>query len=178
MAIGLDVFARWSPWRLVSYTAQAGPVQVPGLLSVELRTNVAARDGRRVPARLEVEVAWDWSDRSPDRIELMGAFVSPTGALLASAPADVLFGPGGPVVVRFDAAGAPLLGSAHAGTVVEVPSVPPDAERRRYKVALDGLTCDYTAASEVAFAVWARGCREGAPSGRRRRHRPAHGPRT
>ncbi len=164
MAIGLDVFARWSPWRLVSYSARAGPVQTPGLLAVDLVTNVAARNGRRVPAKLVVEVAWDWSDRSPDRIELMGAFLPASGALPAAAPADVPFGPGGPAVVRFDAAGAPSLGSAHPGSVVEVPANPPDAERRRYKVTLDGVICDYTSASEVAFAVWARGAEKVRPA--------------
>jgi hypothetical protein len=95
----------------------------------------------------------------------MGTFVVPPSAVPpATAPAGVPFGPGGPVVVRFNAAGAPSLSSGHAGSVVEVPANPPDAERRRYKVTLDGVRCDYTAASEVAFAVWARGAEKVRPT--------------
>jgi hypothetical protein len=157
MIIGLDPFGRWSPWRGVSHTSTAPPVQVPGLLSAALQTNVAGRTGSLVPASLEVELAWDWSDRSPDRIELAGAFVTP-GAEPPSTPAgSVPFGPGGPVVLRFGTAGAPFIASGHAGTVSEIQQNPPDAERRRYRLTLTGVTCDYTSASEVAFAVWARG---------------------
>ena len=157
MVIGLDVFGRWSPWRLVAYTATAQPVQVPGLLSASLRTDVTARSGRLVPATLEVEVAWDWSDRSPDRIELAGTFVAPTAPPPTTPPAGVPFGLPGPVVVRFDSGGTPFIGSGHAGGVATVSASPPDPERRRYRLTLTGVTCDYTTAGEVAFGVWARG---------------------
>lgn len=164
MVIGLDSFGRWSAWRLVAYTASAPPVQVPGLFSASLQTNVAARTGRLVPASLEVELAWDWSDRSPDRIELTGQFFSAGGAPPATPAGAVPFGPGGAVVIRFGAAGAPFIGSGHAGTVIEVPQNPPDAERRRYRLTLTGITCDYTTVAEVAFAAWARAAEAVRPS--------------
>jgi hypothetical protein len=157
LVAGLDVFGRWSPWRLILYTSSAPPVQIPGLFAATLWTDVAARSGRLVPATLEVEIAWDWSDRSPDRIELTAAFTSPTAPPPATPAAGVPFGPTGPVVVRFAAGGAPFIASGHAGTVAAVPTHPPDPDRRRYRLALTGVTCDYTTAGEVALAVWARG---------------------
>jgi hypothetical protein len=172
LVIALDVFARWSTWQLVPYTATAPPVQVPGLVSASLSTNVAARVARIVPGTLHVEVVWDWSDRSPDRIELLGAFVTPPDAPPpTSAATGVPFGPGGPVVIRFTPSGTPFIASGHPGAVTEVappsqpPGVsPPDGDRRLYRVTLSGLSCDYTSTDDVAFAVWARGAEAARPT--------------
>ena len=164
MVLALDVFARWSLWRLVAYTSSAGPVQVPGLVSTSLATDVAARTGRVVPGALEVDVVWDWSDRSPDRIEIAGSFIGATAQPPAVAPATVPFGPGGAAVIRFKPSGAPFIDSGHTGSVAEVVTPdppagvpPPEGDRRQYRVRLTGPACDFTTAGEVAFAVWVRG---------------------
>jgi hypothetical protein len=158
MVIGRDVFGRWSPWRLVPHTATAPAVQVPGLLSALLKTNVAARVGRVVPASLEIELAWDWSDRSPDRIEIYGVFFIAASTTPPATPATTFpVAPGGPVVLRFDTAGNPFISSGHTGSVVHVAANPPDADRRRYRLTLQNVQCDFTSTAEVALAVWARG---------------------
>ncbi|MFC8350044.1 hypothetical protein [Streptomyces sp. NPDC057280] len=164
MALALDVFARWSPWRLIASTASADPVQVPGLVAADLKTDVMARTGRIVPGTLEVDVVWDWSDRSPDRLHLTGSFIGAAAQPPASAPTSVPFGPGGPVVIRFTATGAPFIDSGHTGTVSLVPQptpgpglTPPEGDRRQYHLRLTGLSCDFTTAGEVALAVWVHG---------------------
>ena len=171
MVLALDVFARWSPWRLVTSTASAFPVLVPGLVSAALATDVAARTGRIVPGTLDVDVVWDWSDRSPDRIELTGSFIGATAQPSATAPGSVPFGPGGPVVIRFTTSGLPFIGSGHAGTVSVVPQpapgpgrTPAEGDRRQYRLRLTEVLCDFTSAGDVAFAVWVRGAETVRPS--------------
>lgn len=158
MVIGRDVFGRWSPWRLVAHTASTPTVQVPGLFSARLTTNLAARVGRVVPASLEIELAWDWSDRSPDRIELYAAFFAISSSSPPATPATGFpLTTSGPVILRFDSVGNPFVAPGHTGSVVLVPSSPPDPERRRYRLTLQNVQCDFTVVGEVALAVWARG---------------------
>jgi hypothetical protein len=158
MVIGRDVFGRWSAWRLVAYTATAPPVQMPGLLSARLSTDVASRVGRVVPATLEIEFAWDWSDRSPHRVVLFATFFNASSPTAPASPATGFpVTPPGPVVVRFGSGGGPFIDSGQAGSVVVVPSSPPDPERRRYRLTLQNVSCDFSSVGEVALAVWARG---------------------
>jgi hypothetical protein len=168
MAIGRNSFGLWSPWRLVPSTATAPPVQVPGLFLAELRTDVVARTGRVVPASLEVTLAWDWSDRSPARIEVVGTFVPPSGPLPVAPPTGVPSTPAARVVIGFESTtGTPAVLSAHSATVVQIPDpsgAPPDIEHRRYLLTLSGLSCDYTSAHDVALAVWARGAEHVRPT--------------
>jgi hypothetical protein len=77
LVAGLDVFGRWSPWRTTSYTAQALPVQKPGLHSTRIEPS-GAPSGRVQPSTLVVEFSWDWSDRSPERIRFSGNFFTGT----------------------------------------------------------------------------------------------------
>ena len=70
-----DIFGRWSQWQTVGYQTANEPPQIPAILSVQLD-----------PAgQLTVDVSWDWSERSPEFIELSGAFEDdPNTPLLAA----------------------------------------------------------------------------------------------
>jgi len=65
-----DLFGRWSDWSEVAYSAPKDEPAAPTVVSVAL-TEAGA---------LTVDFAWDWSDRSPEFVELVGAFADPPGA--------------------------------------------------------------------------------------------------
>jgi hypothetical protein len=164
LVIGLDVFGRWSPWGLVPYVAAALPVTQPGLHTVDIQPAAVAI----APDRLRIEFSWDWSDRSPDRVEFTGRFFPATAtpdpsftggfALAAAGPV------GPPVVVRFDVAETPVIASAHTGTMHALASDPPDPDRRKYLLEVSDVAFDFTAAPELAYAVYARGAERVRPA--------------
>lgn len=80
LVAGQDLFGRWSDWSEVAYTAPMDEPAAPTVVSVAL-TEAGA---------LTVDFAWDWSDRSPEFVELVGAFADTPGA--ESARARATFG--------------------------------------------------------------------------------------
>ena len=165
LVIALDVFGRWSAWRLVAHTVSAPAVQAPGLHLATISQN-GAPTGRIVPSKIAIEFSWNWSDRSADRIEFSGAFfpanaappaTSPTGFILNAASA-----PGPVVVVKFNVAGQPGITSGHTGSVLQLdPLAGDDPDHRRYRLTIEArganfFRCNFTGVSEVAYAVFAR----------------------
>ena len=73
-----DLFGRWSDWSEVAYSAPMDEPAAPTVVSVAL-TEAGA---------LTVDFAWDWSDRSPEFVELVGAFADPPGAEVARVRAN------------------------------------------------------------------------------------------
>jgi len=151
LVAGIDVFGRWSSWRLKPYSVGELPVQKPGLHSATLvppdNATLRSLSGRAVPCTLEVELSWNWSDRSAFSIEVAGRFFAvtadesyfprPAQIVPPIVPPDPTFlqglglGPGDPVVgsaitISFDAVGNPTVPSPHSITVLRPPSdIPP-----------------------------------------------------
>ncbi|HWS87546.1 MAG TPA: hypothetical protein VN282_11320 [Pyrinomonadaceae bacterium] len=73
LVIGVDVFGRWAGWTKYDYIAKAPKVAQPGINSVKFWP-YGGSTGPEVPGRLVIEFGWDWTDRSPDRIEFTGKF--------------------------------------------------------------------------------------------------------
>lgn len=160
MVIGLDVFGRWSEWRLTPHTIAAPPVQAPGLHSAQITTDVQAAVGRVVPGIIEIEFAWDWSDRSLGRVEFAGKFfpkdAEPDDSFFDGFALSAAGAIGPRVSVQFNDEGKPSIASAHTGTVEVLTMDPPDPDRRKYRLTIQNLSCDFTADSELAYAVYAR----------------------
>ena len=187
----LDVHGRWGPWALAGHTLTARPVQPPGIGAVELDLPAVLPATGPVASgcSLVVELLWDWSDRSPDRIELAGQFV-PVGPPPASVsgfqpdstqPALVL-----PLTVAFSMTGVPSIAVPPAGSpaaaialaqgssVTEVsqagvPSGPPaqsavGSQVRRYRVTVPLLSVSFSTADVVGFAVSARAAEQVRPT--------------
>lgn len=170
LVIGRDVFARWSGWTQTAHTAVAPPVTEPGLNSalLELDTTPIVAGSRSVNGACVIEFSWDWSDRSPDRVELFGRFF-PYNALTNPAPnfsggfqLSMLAAPGDKVVVKFTGAN-PSITSAHTGTVEELLPTPPGGNRR-YRLRIEGMTCDFTGVPQLALSVTARGAERVRPA--------------
>jgi hypothetical protein len=73
-----DLFGRWSAWRTVQFSTPAEPPQIPRIVSV---TVGAAGD-------VQIDFAWDWSDRSPQFIELMGIYADDPGTAVIAGRLD------------------------------------------------------------------------------------------
>ncbi|WP_296713360.1 hypothetical protein [Rhodoblastus sp.] len=83
-----DIFGRWSDWETVSYSTANEPPQRPTVISVTLDN----------AGRLMVDFSWDWSDRSPQFIELQGVWTDAPGAPVASVKITFAGGPVGQAV--------------------------------------------------------------------------------
>lgn len=59
-----DIFGRWSPWSTVSMQGESEQPQIPSVLSVKLKLS----------GELTIDFSWDWSDRSPEFVELTGDY--------------------------------------------------------------------------------------------------------
>jgi hypothetical protein len=166
LIVGRDVAGRWSNWTSVVHTATAPPVEAPGLLSAAFELGTLPTDGSKVaPAVMVIEFSWDWADRTPRKIEFFGTFFVPTAtpsgtftggfAKAASGPIEP------PVEVTFDAAGNPILGAAHTGTVAALAATAPASttpgDTRRYRLRVQGLSCNFASAGELTYSVTARG---------------------
>lgn len=188
----LDIHGRWGPWRLTSHTTVARAVQQPGLgaVSLGLPPVVPATGPVAAGCTLTVEVSWDWADRSPDRIEVSGAFV-PIGpppasvngfAVVSTQPALPV-----PVTIGFTPAGAPTISPApsasppafaallQSASVVEiaeagVPGGAPPAgsstavQIRRYRLTVPNLSASFAVTDELGYAVSARAAERLRPS--------------
>ena len=165
LVIALDVFDRWSAWRLVAHTIAAPAVQAPGL-HVATISQTGAPTGRVVPSKIVIEFSWNWSDRSADRIEFSGAFFPAAAAPPAASPGTFALSaagaPGPNAVVSFNATGAPSITSGHTGSVLQLdPLAGDDPDHRRYRLTIEArgtnhFRCDFTGVAEVAYAVFAR----------------------
>ncbi|MFE7375674.1 hypothetical protein ACFU6E_13405 [Bacillus cereus] len=59
-----DIFGRFGPWSTVTYQGRDEESQIPSILSLSVDLS----------GMVTVEFAWDWSDRSPEFVELVGAY--------------------------------------------------------------------------------------------------------
>lgn len=160
LVAGTDVFGRWSDWRMVTYVANALPVIQPGLHSAVFVQDMTSVIGRTVPSKMEIEFSWDWSDRSPDRIEFTGNFISPTEKNIPVSSSGFalspLVAPSPTVVVSFNKSENPYISSGHSGSLETLTLNPSDPDHRKYRLTLNELVCDYTMANTVAYSVFAR----------------------
>jgi hypothetical protein len=174
-----DIFGRWSKWGGASCDAGEPPPGRATLLGPRLDTRVATGP---CPATLTVDVAWDWSNRSPQRIDILGrAFGQvwpsdpPADASVPANPGSFRFGLSGLLLsIEFDVDGritgfppAPGLsaGVRHLSADSTEFEVLPLTLRgpRRYRVEIGGFDLDFDAAARWGLALWARGTEHVSP---------------
>jgi hypothetical protein len=64
-----DIFGRWSTWETVAFQGVDEPPQIPSILAVKLEPS----------GTVVVDFSWDWSDRSPEFVDLIGAYEDDPG---------------------------------------------------------------------------------------------------
>lgn len=180
-AVGpIDVHGRWGPWTLTNHTLAADPVQKPGLAAVSISYPDSLPGAGPVVsnATLAVEVTWDWADRSPDRIELVGGFC-PLGPPPVSVSGFQTSNTGGVgsfvVTIGFSTSGVPAIRVpstplaavtvAQAATVVEIsdPNSPSGSgapqvssagsQVRRYRLTVPIMQLSFALSGQLAYAV-------------------------
>jgi hypothetical protein len=189
-AAPIDGHGRWGPWELTNHALVADPVQKPVLNDVRLTLPSALPvSGPVVPgATLEVDVSWDWADRSPDRIEVSGRFVplgpppvsvsgfqtGSTGAV-GSFVVTIGFSAAGVPSVRVPTSPAAAVTVAQASSVVEAadpnsptgtgpPSGSASSQVRRYRLRVPVMSLSFATSTQLAFAVSAQAAEKVRPS--------------
>jgi hypothetical protein len=148
----LDVFDRWSAWRVDDRVVTAPAVQMPALLHVELMPDATAPIGSGLGGTIEVTVGWNAEDRTVERIELFGKFIDSTATPEPAFAGGFLDGAAATAPVSVRIQGAPALGERLA-TVTDLSATATDL---RFRVAVADAVFPFGDGPTVAFAVWAR----------------------
>lgn len=165
---GWDVFGRWSNFVKINHLAKAPEKQNPGVMSIHLfKTNPEVTSdlsplNPNVPCTLEIEIGWNWVDRTPAKIEVSGLFFNAANDLapvthpnyFSTTSVDVST----PVItIHFDAAGNPVSSAGNVFKVTNTAETPSDL--RNIKLIINNITASFPAGApfSVAYAVYVRG---------------------
>ena len=165
-----SLFGIWSPWRLAAH-AIAQPAPLPPRIVAATLQVVPPLAGKVCPGAAVVDLTWDWTDRRPDSITILGRlYAAPTRG--APPPAGVplgldrAFGGGDPavqLVFAGDAAtvtgapGATLEYLNLAGDQAVVPGPAQGDTVRRYRLTIPGFQVDFGVTPHAGLALWITG---------------------
>jgi hypothetical protein len=161
----VDIHGLWSPWRDVSYVGtEPGPLS-PRLISLALDATYAG--SASCPATLRLEIALDWTERTPTALDVVALYF-PMASADAPPPVGLdptLATPAG--CFRRDL-GLTFAGDVPTGVGATVTSLAPDGEQpmapgpgqgnggRRYRLAADLPTLDFSATQRWGVRIWVR----------------------
>jgi hypothetical protein len=174
-----DIFGRWSTWGNVSCDVAEPPAGKVTLLGPQLDTTLAAG---LCPATLTVDLSWDWANRSPQTIDVVGRRFGqvwpqdPPGDLsvpaipgafrtgLSGVLASITFAPDGSITAVTAGSGltATLQHLSPDSTEIVVAPVTLRAPRR-YRLTVTGFDLDFDVNGRWGLALWARGTEHVAP---------------
>jgi hypothetical protein len=162
-----DIYGQWTRW----VTADEG-MQQPALDRVRVvsaKLTAVPAGSTICPATLEVEFLWDWSVRSPERIQFVGTLYTaskhgsppPSLAVPSGLPRSVS-GPEPIFSVNFGGGNVPSAPGAtfaglDGGGENNVGFGPAQGnEGRRYRMTLPGFSLNFGLSAHIGFALWAR----------------------
>ena len=141
-----DLFGRFSGWSTVAYTDEDESPPTPPVLSVSLDPS----------GGLSIDFGWDWSTRSPEFIDLSGAFAEDPGTPLVQVRLQFAGNPdpdtGGGDIIPLS---PDLVEVATFGDAQDDDASPPETRFYRLRATLPGVV--FGAATEKVFQVQARG---------------------
>ncbi|MBD1874506.1 hypothetical protein H6F75_13520 [Nodosilinea sp. FACHB-131] len=171
-----DLFGVWSSWTVAGQNLQEPAVQKVTILSARLDMELPA-SGSICPATLVIDLSWDWSVRSLERLELVGRLY-PQAKRGDNPPPGPL--PGNLQKALGDAmAGlySIIFGGSSSGTVPPGDTVNYLAEDgktflsgpsvlsgpRRYRIIITSFNLNFAATGHIGLALWVRGVEHRAP---------------
>lgn len=168
-----DLFGVWSRWTVAGFAASEPAPSSATITSTRLDTTAASG---LCSGTLVVELTWDWANRSPASIDIVGRrYAQSTAAqrpadlsIPAGLPASLTSGSGAMARIQFAASGQVSAVTPGSGLSVGVEYVSLDGLQlvttpvtnhgpRRYRVTLTGLQLDFSSAPMIGVATWARG---------------------
>ncbi len=178
-----DIFGLWSGWAEAGVEVAEPPVSLVTLTAAQLdapRSGLPAPQGP-VPASLQVDLAWNWTSRSPRQLTVVArrypqtkaseppanltpplpdTFVSSSEGMLLTLAVDAL----GAITSLTPGTGLTAT-AAHLTLDGQMLSPVPLANRatRRYRVTLTGFSLDFAGVPRWGLALWARGQERVAP---------------
>lgn len=177
-----DLFGRFGPWLSVPYTFGQVPVQKPSVQSVQLivpdEGNGDVRD-----VTLQIDFAWDWSWRSPEKIEFVGDFVDtpPDPAAFSTFRVSNTAASSAYIRLQFGGIDSPVaqvvgsgidVGSVKVTQIEGAPADPNAPDTRRYRLTVktyagqvnNKVQVNFAGLKKVAYTVFARGYEHLRPS--------------
>jgi hypothetical protein len=174
-----DIFGRWSTWGNASCDVAEPPAGKVTLLGPQLDTTLAAGP---CPATLTVDLSWDWANRSPQTIDVVGrrfgqvwpqdppgdlSVPAIPGAFRTGLPgllASITFAPDGSITAVTPGSGltATLQHLSPDSTEIVIAPVTLRAPRR-YRLTVTGFDLDFDVNGRWGLALWARGTEHVAP---------------
>ncbi len=167
-----NIFSVWSPWQTAGVTVAQPALAPPKILDADFDV-VAPATGTVCPATLTVDLTWDWTDRRPQQLRLVGRVFAAadraTAVPIPFPPAGLeraIATPGAAIVLSFAGDTASLSGAPPGSTIryldpqgdAEVTSGAAQGDgARRYRVRIAGLVADFTTTDHIGFALWAAG---------------------
>jgi len=162
-----DIYGQWTRWMSVDETLQQPALDRVRIVTAKL--TAVAGPSAICPATLEVEFLWDWSVRSPEKIQfvarLYAAAEHGSGPPSVSVPSGLSRSIGGlePIFsVNFSggstpsAPGATFIGLDATGEKDVGFGAAQGNEGRRYRMVLPGFSLNFGLTGHVGLALWAR----------------------
>ncbi len=172
-----NIFGMWSNWMNSQVDVAQPQLLPPRVLAADLEVGVPAT-GTACPAALTVDVTWDWTDRRPAELRIVGrlfpaadrsatvANVPPAGLdrqLGVAGTAIVLTFSGDSATMSGAPAGSELLYLDPQGSEEVLPGAPQGDGARRYRVRIVGMMCDFASTDHIGAALWTSGSERIAP---------------
>lgn len=165
---GWDVFGRWSNFIPLNYVANAVKKQNPGVMSVRLsKTNPddisdLSPINPNVTCKLELELGWNWVDRTPSKIQIAGLFFNAANDLPPQFQPNYFaltsVDNSSPIItISFDALGNPSTTLGTVNNIINTAETPTDL--RKIKLVINNIIAAFPAGAPfaVAYAVYVRG---------------------
>jgi hypothetical protein len=146
---GQDIFGRWSTWNRFAFQGTNEPPQIPSILAVQIDVSGA----------VTIDFGWDWTDRSPEFIELIGANEDAPGTRLFTA--HLQFGgiarPSTPAGLQVDALNAQRIPITDWGAAQDRDPAEPEVRFYRLSITLPGSPINFAGQRSRTLQVQARG---------------------
>jgi hypothetical protein len=176
-----DLFGLWSGWSAIGHQMNEPAAQSARIVSALLDVVAPASPlggGSICTATLVVDISWDWTVRSPEKIILVGRLYQATRqgeppSVLSIPPGLQMSFPGGagvPLTITFAGNDAGVVSIAGASVQYvsndgkDIQDLPfATAGARRYRLTIPGFSLDYASAGHLGIALWAKGQEHLAP---------------